>query len=107
MTNTTTTTGVATPIKLFITSYQVFGHPNPEIDADHRTFLLKSPTQESANQNAHDQLSNYCTKYEVWDYELYGVDEIVPDTLHYEILGIAEIPSNTEKSKHAFGLEGV
>jgi hypothetical protein len=85
MTDATTST---TPMKLFIVSYQVFGHPDPK--KRDGSFLLKSPTHSGADSDARYELSNYCTKNELCDFEVTGVDEIVPDTLHYEILGIDE-----------------
>ena len=86
---TTTTKGVATPMKLFIVYYQVFGHPDPK--QGDGSFLLKSPTHSGADSDARYELSNYCTKNELWDFEVTGVDEILPE---YQFDG-----------KHALGLD--
>ena len=66
-------------MKLFNVYYQVFGHPDPKINRWCRSFLLKSPNQTGASNDAHDQLERYCTKNELWDYELLSVDEIPPE----------------------------
>ena len=76
-------------MRLFICYYQLLGHPDPQ--RRDGSFLLESSTQTGARNDAYDQLERYCIKNEVWDYELTGVDEILPE---YQFDG-----------KHALGLE--
>lgn len=64
-------------MRLFICYYKLYGESDPQ--KTNGSFLLKSSTQVLANDNAHDELSNYCTKNELWDYDLLGVDEILPE----------------------------
>lgn len=64
-------------IRTFNCYYKFYGELDPQ--KSEGSFLLHSPNQLLANDKAHEELSNYCTKNDLWDYELLGVDEIFPD----------------------------